>query len=167
MADSLDGLAKGLSSLMPQDDLDVKIYNAHNELDERRQRESRLFEAIGRQAWEQNPDAWPEGTQLEALRQDMAAAQEALDALKAEKEAEEAAKAAREAEEAARAAREAEEARHRCTGCGYRNADDARFCNQCGKTLPAGATAEPFCGGCGTKLVPGARFCAECGAKQD
>ncbi|MCL2300278.1 MAG: zinc ribbon domain-containing protein [Firmicutes bacterium] len=135
------------------DELDEKIGGALGALDGMRQQETRLFEDIGRQAWEQSPNAWPEGAQLEKLRQDMAAAREALDALRAERETEE------------------EEAKHRCAGCGYRNADDAKFCNQCGNPLPgafpAAAPAEPVCGSCGTKLLPGALFCAECGAKQD
>ncbi|MCL1951192.1 MAG: zinc ribbon domain-containing protein [Oscillospiraceae bacterium] len=135
-------------------ELEEKINSALAELDGMEAQEARLFEAIGRQAWEQSPGAWPEGAQVETLRQEMAAAREALEALRAVKEKEE------------------EEAKHRCAGCGYRNPDDARFCNQCGKPLPGAAPipvaapVEPFCGRCGTKLVPGALFCAECGAKQ-
>jgi len=66
-----------------------------------------------------------------------------------------------------------------CGVCKYTNTDDARFCGECGTTLPvpqvnqsaAGQNAEAhtpeqkinFCPNCGFKLIPGSRFCPDCG----
>ena len=44
-----------------------------------------------------------------------------------------------------------------CTACGQANADDARFCGQCGQSLAAA------CAGCGAPLAPMQRFCTQCG----
>ena len=45
-----------------------------------------------------------------------------------------------------------------CPKCGSANANDARFCRQCGASL---AAAE--CSGCGAELAADARFCGQCG----
>lgn len=44
----LGGLMKGLSSFMPQDDPNTKIFNAKNELNGLEQRELQLYAEIGR-----------------------------------------------------------------------------------------------------------------------
>jgi class 3 adenylate cyclase/tetratricopeptide (TPR) repeat protein len=45
----------------------------------------------------------------------------------------------------------------RCTACAHANADDARFCGQCGHLL------ERRCEGCGAPLAQAQRFCSQCG----
>ena len=69
MAGILDGLVKGLASLAPQDDPDVKIFNAQNELKEIEEKETAIFAQLGRQVYEAGgKDAYPEaGVQLDAL----------------------------------------------------------------------------------------------------
>jgi len=44
-----------------------------------------------------------------------------------------------------------------CTACGHANADDARFCGQCGAALAL------RCAGCGAALAAAQRFCTQCG----
>lgn len=44
-----------------------------------------------------------------------------------------------------------------CPSCGTENADDAKFCDECGARLGAA------CATCGASLRPGAKFCRECG----
>jgi hypothetical protein len=45
-----------------------------------------------------------------------------------------------------------------CPACSYHNADDAKFCAQCGTNLAV------ICGVCGTAAERGAAFCTNCGA---
>src|SRR5215468_7720285 len=44
-----------------------------------------------------------------------------------------------------------------CLTCHYANADDARFCEQCGQPLNI------TCPACGSPVTAGARFCRHCG----
>ena len=48
-----------------------------------------------------------------------------------------------------------------CASCGYENADDARFCGNCGK--PISATVE--CPSCSATNPAGQRFCNACGSE--
>ncbi|OQY20120.1 MAG: hypothetical protein B6I35_10795 [Anaerolineaceae bacterium 4572_32.2] len=50
----------------------------------------------------------------------------------------------------------------KCQQCGSENHPDARFCRQCGRTLPD-APSTVTCLSCGTAAKPGARFCRKCG----
>jgi membrane protease subunit (stomatin/prohibitin family) len=54
----------------------------------------------------------------------------------------------------------------RCGACGTLNAENAKFCSNCGQTLaaappPAGAVVA--CANCGTQNASTAKFCANCG----
>ncbi len=58
----------------------------------------------------------------------------------------------------------------KCPKCGFENRPGARFCKQCGQSLPAQAAppAPPtpsgtICPACGATAKPGARFCPRCG----
>lgn len=59
-----------------------------------------------------------------------------------------------------------------CQDCKHSNAEGARFCQECGKTLPVAQAvdsadkAADFCHACGTALAAEATFCATCGAAQ-
>jgi len=46
----------------------------------------------------------------------------------------------------------------RCATCETDNADESKFCRECGSRLSLA------CAACGTVLSPGSRFCVECGA---
>src|SRR5262245_8205391 len=46
-----------------------------------------------------------------------------------------------------------------CRNCGALNAENARFCANCGASL-----ASAKCWNCGTDSTPGAKFCANCGS---
>lgn len=48
-----------------------------------------------------------------------------------------------------------------CLKCGSANANDARFCQQCGVSLSPGK-----CSGCGAELPAGTKFCSQCGKPQ-
>lgn len=50
-----------------------------------------------------------------------------------------------------------------CPVCGTVNERDARFCIQCGRSLPA----EGICPHCGTVCAPGTKFCGKCGEPLD
>lgn len=54
-----------------------------------------------------------------------------------------------------------------CPGCGAKNAQSVRFCNQCGSPMQAPDPAPKQCPGCGAQNQPGVRFCGNCGTKLD
>lgn len=47
-----------------------------------------------------------------------------------------------------------------CPSCGHENADDSKFCNECGARVGAAP-----CGSCGETLEAGSKFCRHCGAQ--
>jgi len=147
----LSQLIKGFSGFMPQDDPDVKLLNAQTEISELEQQEAELFAEIGRQAYEENPAAWPQDEKLRLIRSNLEAAREKLAALQEDKRAKEAAQAAARNETL-------------CPSCGFQNPEGTKFCQECGAKLRAQRTR---CAGCGADLAPNARFCGECGMKQE
>ena len=154
---ALGGLMGGLSKsgLLPQNDPAVKLLNLQNELSTLQKQEQEVFVEIGRQAFGQNPDIWPQADKLRLIQSNIADAQQRLDA---EKQAQEAAEAA---ERAAEEERRAAEDVNRCPACSAMNPEGTKFCQECGTKLGA-----IFCVSCGAELKPGARFCGECGASQ-
>lgn len=150
---NLGGIVKGLSSIMPQDDPAVKMFNAQSEVSGLKKQEEELYAQIGRKAVELY-GLEPFGEMADKLRliqSNLATANAALDTTKAEQAAKEKAE-----QEAAAALR--------CPSCGYDNPDGTKFCQECGSKLGPGE--KKFCVGCGVELPPGTRFCGECGAKQ-
>lgn len=150
---ALGGLMGGLakSGLVPTDTPDGKLFAAQSELADLQKQETDLLLEIGRQAYEQNPNAWPQDVKLKLIRQNLAAAQAALDT-------------AKQAQEQAEAMKAAEDAKGRCSNCGHKNAEGMRFCGECGS--PLAAPSPKKCISCGAELAPGIRFCGECGAGQ-
>ena len=150
LGDTLGGLMSGLakSGLAPQDDPAVKMLNAQSEVSDLKKQEAEILVEIGRQAFAQNPSAWPQAEKINLIRANMRDAESRLSALKAE-------------QEAAEAAQKAADAVGRCPSCGHANPEGVKFCQECGGKLGAS-----FCGECGAELQPGIRFCGECGAKQ-
>lgn len=167
MGDILTGIVKGLSGFMPQDDPDVKIFNAQTEIKEFSEKEEKIYARLGRQVYETDGgDNHPEiKAELDLLVANKQAAESRLQAARDEKAARERA----EAEERAR--REAEEQAHSCPNCGAYNPEGTNFCQECGNRLTqpvqqASATKR-FCPNCGTEVIAGHRFCSGCGTKME
>ena len=142
------GLAK---NVVPKDTPEGKLLNAQSDLADLQKQESELLLEIGKQAYGQNPAAWPQDAKLKLIAQNIAAAQTALDEAKA-------------AQEQAEAVKAAEDAKGRCPSCGHKNDDGVKFCQECGS--PLAASGPKHCTSCGAELAAGIRFCGECGANQ-
>jgi len=148
----IGGLLKGLSGLMPQDDPNVKLMNAQGQVDDLKKQEAEAYAEIGKLAFQQNPDAFPDqATRLRLIQANLAQAQATLDAQ---------AKAKQEAESAAKQAEQAAT----CPNCGEQNPEGVKFCQSCGTKLGGGAAA---CPSCGQQNPPGTRFCGGCGQRLD
>ncbi len=146
---SLGGILGGIAkNVVPKDTPEGKLLHAQGELADFHKQESELLLAIGKEAYERDPSAWPQHSKLQLVRQNMETAKAALDEAKHEQER-------TEAEEAAR------EARGRCTNCGNVNAEGVKFCQECGN--PLAQEGPRHCTVCGMELASGTRFCGGCG----
>ena len=146
----LGGLMKGFSNFMPQDDPQVKLMNAQNQINDLKEQEAAVYGEIGKLAYSQNPGAFPaQANKLQLIQANLAEAQAALDQLNNAKQA---------SEQAAKAAAAAST----CPGCGYLNPEGVKFCQECGAKLGSGNS---LCPGCGGENPPGTRFCGNCGQK--
>jgi ribosomal protein L40E len=143
----LGGIAK---SVVPKDTPEGKLLNAQSDLSDLKNKEAELLQAIGKKAYEQNPTAWEEDSQLKLVRQSMADAQKLLDE-------------AQTSMKNAEAEKEALEASLTCPNCSYYNPEGTKFCQQCGSKL---GITKVFCTSCNAELAPGTSFCGTCGAKQ-
>ena len=161
MADGFGGLGNlgglgdllgGFTKMMPQDDPNVKTFNAQKELADLQKQEADIYAAVGKKVFEGDGAAMfpAEADKLRLIQSNIAEAQEKLNATQNE------AKAAQEAQQQAEAART-------CPACGAMNPEGVNFCQECGTKL--GAPAKLFCGQCGAENPPGTRFCGGCGAK--
>lgn len=150
---ALGGLMGGLakSGLVPQDTPEGKLLNAQTELSDLQKQENELLLAIGREAYKQNPSAYPQHSKLQLIQQNIASAQATLSE-------------AKQAHEQATAQKAAEDAKGRCSNCGYKNPEGIKFCQECGTSLAA--PQAKHCTSCGAQLSAGTRFCGECGAGQ-
>ena len=148
----LGDMLGGLTKLMPQDDPNVKTFNAQKELADLQKQEADIYIEVGKKVFEQNGGAaFPaEADKLRLIQSNIIAAKEKLSASETE------AKAAEEAKEQADAART-------CPECGSFNPEGVNFCQECGTKL--GAPAKVFCGQCGMENPPGTKFCGGCGAR--
>lgn len=145
----LGGLMKGLSGIMPQDDPNVKMFNAQNELEELKKQELELLAQIGRIAYQKNPSAYEQNDRLRLIQSNIAEAEKKLDVTKNEQQA------------ANKAKEDADNAR-RCPNCDTMNPEGVKFCQECGTKLGA---SKAFCPNCGQENAPGTRFCGGCGTK--
>ena len=50
-----------------------------------------------------------------------------------------------------------------CENCGASLRENAKFCDQCGRSVGAEAETKKYCSNCHAELEPGALFCPECG----
>ena len=150
LGDLMGGLAK--SGLVPQDTPEGQLLAAQSDLSDLQKQESALLLEIGREAYAQNPSAWPQDGKLQLIQQNIATAQNALDE-------------AKRAQEEAEAAKAADDAVGRCNACGHKNPEEVNYCQECGASLAA--AAPKHCTSCGIELAPGTRFCGGCGARQE
>lgn len=146
----LNGLMKGLSSFMPQDDPDVKLIKAKSDLDDLRNQETELYAEIGKQSLLKAGGQFPElENKLKLVQTNLTEAHSRLEAVQLEK-----------------MKKEQEDQRTEeqciCPECGLRNLEGMKFCQECGAKLGASN-----CRKCGAILPPGTRFCGECGMKQE
>ena len=150
MAGLFDGLVKGIVNLAPQDNPDVKVFNAQSELKELAEQETKLFAALGKKVYEEGgKEAYPDITaQLDALNIKRDELNASIKSAQAEKEA------AEKAEEAANGVV--------CENCGEVNAEGCKFCSSCGNKLPE-AVKKRFCTACGAEVEDGKKFCSGCG----
>ncbi len=146
----LGGLMKGLSGFMPQDDPNVIMMNAQTEVSDLKAQQEAVYIEIGKLAWAQNPNAYPEQkNRLQLIEANLSAAEAKLNAKQQE-------------QKAAEQAKKDAEARTGCPSCGARNPEGVKFCQECGTKLGA---AKAFCTSCGQENPPGTRFCGGCGSK--
>ena len=145
----LGGLAK---SVVPKDTPEGKLLAAQSELIDLQAQESEILLEIGKNAYAQNPSAWPQDTKLRLIQQNITAAQATLNE-------------AKQAQEQADAAKVEEDAKGRCQSCGHKNPAGVKFCQECG--TPLSAAGPKYCISCGTELSQGTRFCGVCGARQE
>lgn len=161
----LDGIVKGLTGILPEDDPDVKILNAQTELKELVAKEEKTFSRFGRRVYETDGgENYPEiKAELDRLAVGRREAEERLQAARDEKVALE--RAATEE----RVRRENEEQARSCPDCGNINPEGTNFCSECGTKLaaPAPPATKRFCSNCGNEIAAGYRFCSACGTKTD
>jgi len=145
---NLEGLVKGFAGLMPQDKPEAQMLKTHTELDDLKRQEAEIFAEIGREAFVNDPSAWPQAVKLRVVQADIEEKEAKFKALEEERLA---------AERAQSAADEA----GRCPSCGHKNPEGMKFCQACGMKLGASS-----CVSCGAELASGVRFCGACGARQ-
>ncbi len=159
MGDLLTGLVKGLSGFMPQDDPDVKIFNAQTEIKEINEKIEKVYARLGRELYQKDGgEGFPLiRAELDMLVANQAAAREKLQMAKDEKAIKE------KAAEEERARQEI----NNCPNCGTFNPDGTKFCCECGTRLqgPGPVAQKRFCTSCGNEIAPGQRFCTGCGTK--
>lgn len=147
----LNGLMKGLSGIMPQDNPETKLMTTQSEINDLKKKEVELYAEIGKVACSKYPGAFADlENQLKLVQSSLDTEQKKLDDIKAEKE--KADQAQRTIEEDAL-----------CPSCGYRNPEGVKFCQECGTKLGV----KKFCPNCGELLAPGTKFCGGCGSRVD
>lgn len=154
MGDILTGIVKGLSGFMPQDDPDVRIFNAQTEIRESAEKMEKIYARLGRKVYETDGgEAYPEiKAELDAIATSRKDAEARLQAAKEEK--------------AARERAAAEAASDCCPNCGTQAPAGGKFCQECGSKLMQDTTPQKrFCANCGNEIALGHRFCQECGTK--
>ncbi|HWS30278.1 MAG TPA: zinc ribbon domain-containing protein [Clostridia bacterium] len=149
ISDILGGIFKGLSGFMPQDDPEIRLYQAQAELNEMQPREAEIYADAGKLVTEQDGRTRFPGlfSQLELVKSNITAAQARLKSVKREKKKEK---------------RDAEE-RRTCPNCGHINPDGVNFCQECGAKLVG--PVKNICPACKTENDLGARFCGGYGAR--
>lgn len=144
--DIFGGLFKGLSSFMPQDDPNTKLFTMGNELNDLQQQETQLYAAIGKRVFadiSKDPAYSDVIMELQSIQRKITEIQGQLKAAQDEK-----------------AAMEKRAEALRCPDCSTENPEGVKFCKECGAKLGTSA-----CNQCGMVNPPQTRFCGECGNK--
>ncbi|MBR4058553.1 MAG: zinc ribbon domain-containing protein [Lachnospiraceae bacterium] len=146
----LGGLMKGLTSIMPQDEPATQYLRLQGEVSDLQKQEKDLYVQIGQMAVEQyGLESFGEiADKMRLTQANLAAAQQKLNAAKAE------------AEEKERLKKEALAGRT-CSQCGHENPEGTKFCQECGSKLGV----QNLCPACGAANAPGVKFCQECGSR--
>jgi len=81
LGDMLGGMVSGIagSGLIPKNTPEGKLLAAQSELFSLRKQEAELLLEVGRQAYDENPSAYPQDSKLRLIRLNIAAAQSAAD----------------------------------------------------------------------------------------
>ena len=150
----LGGLMKGLTSIMPQDEPATQYLRLQGEVSDLQKQEKDLYVQIGQMAVEQyGLESFGEiADKMRLTQANLAAAQQKLNAAKAE------------AEEKERLQKEALAGRT-CSQCGHENPEGTKFCQECGSRLQAEEPTSVFCPSCGKENPAGTRFCGDCGER--
>lgn len=146
------GLGKALSGMMPEGE-EKEMMKATSEVSDLKTQEKDLLAEIGKAAYEQNPDGWPQSEKIKLIRMNLADAEKSLNQVEQQ-------------QQQAQAAQAASDAATTCPSCGFKNPEGTKFCQECGAKLEA-AAGPKFCSSCGAQLEPGTRFCGSCGAAQE
>lgn len=144
MADMFGGLFKGLSSFMPQDDPNTKLFTLGTELNDLQQQETQLYANIGKKVFpsiSSNPEYGDIILELQSVQRRISQINAQLKAAQEEKEAQE-----RKTQSLC------------CPSCGTENPEGVKFCKECGAKMGSSPCAQ-----CGTVNPPNTRFCGECG----
>lgn len=162
MFGGLENLVKGFSNLLPQDDPNVILLKAQEEVNGLQAQQQEVYAEIGKKAAEQlrdRPDILPLVQRAELVNQQLEQARAKLAEIQGEREAAE--QKRKQEQEAAEQKRREELEALTCAMCGHIHDASVKFCQECGAKLGAA----PKCPGCGAKVPMGTRFCGECGCK--
>ena len=88
LGDILGGMVSGLagSGLVPKNSPDGRLFTAQSEMFKLKKQEAELLLEVGRQAYKQNPTAFPQNEKLKLIHANMAEAQVEIDEANREKE---------------------------------------------------------------------------------
>ncbi|HZK25469.1 MAG TPA: zinc-ribbon domain-containing protein [Oscillospiraceae bacterium] len=154
MTDNIFGdLVKSLGSFMPNDDPDIKLFQAQTEISSLEHREQELFGEIGRKEFPhicEQPEYSEIVQELATLQKKLQTARSTLQKVQSEK--------------AEQDRLEKEKLLSRtCSHCDTVNPEGVQFCQECGAKL--GSSNKPVCPQCSTEYQAGTRFCGHCGSK--